>query len=423
MRALLATVLMLGACGTNAGNDDGGGGGGDGSVVVGDGGTTSGCLASQLTGALGKDRVMIGFAGDDAVAAKAPFDLRYLYLSGGFFDGNAPCASCKSGCTAGGMSCANGGSGCSWWGCWQYDQDPPGAYIRDFVEKATAAGQVPMITYYEVLQASKVAEGAAEVMAMNDAALMTRWFADFRFMLQQVGTAKALVHVEPDFWGYAQQLSGDPTKIPASVKAANATDCATEADTLAGFGGCLVAMTRKYAPNAKLGLHASGWSTKMDVLMNKDASLDPAAHAKKTADYLNAIAPGADFIAVDWSDRDAGFYQAMGRDTWWDATDAKLPSFKQALAWTRAIGASAQKPVVVWQIPVGNEAQPNTCEHYKDNRVDYLFAHLGDVAAANVSALAFGAGAGCNTTPSTDGANLVKKTQAYAQAGGQKPCP
>jgi hypothetical protein len=391
--------------------------------MVSDGGMTSGCLASQLTTALGKDRVMIGLAGDDTAAKKAPFDLRYLYLSGGLFDGNAPCASCASGCATGGMSCANSGPGCAWWGCWQYDQDPPGAYIRDFVKKANADSQIPMITYYEILHASKAAEGAAEVQAITNGALMTRVFADFRFMLQQIGMSKALVHVEPDFWGYAQQLNSDPSQIAASVKASNGTDCATEPETLAGFGRCLVAMTRKYAPNAKIGLHASGWSTKMDVLMNKNTSLDPAAHAKQTADYLNAVAPGADYVAVDWSDRDAGFYQSMGRNTWWDATDAALPHFKQALAWTRAIGASANKPVVVWQIPVGNLSLPDSCDRYKDNRVDYLFAHLGDVAAANVSALAFGAGAGCNTTPSTDGDNLVKKTQAYVQAGGQKPCP
>jgi hypothetical protein len=66
---------------------------------------------------------------------------------------------------------------------------------------------------------------------------------------------------------------------------------------------------------------------------------------------------------------------------------------------------------------------PDTCDRYKDNRVDYLFAHLPDVAAANVAALAFGAGASCNTTPATDGGNLVSKTQAYIAAGGQKPCP
>jgi hypothetical protein len=161
----------------------------------------------------------------------------------------------------------------------------------------------------------------------------------------------------------------------------------------------------------------------MDVLMNTTTTLDPAAHAARTATFLGTCAPDADAVVVDWSDRDAGFYQAMGRNTWWDASDAKLPHFKQALAWTRAIGASANKPVVIWQIPVGNVTLPDVCDRYKDNRVDYLFAHLQEVAAANVAAIAFGAGAGCNTTPSTDGGNLVAKTKAYAAAGGQKPCP
>jgi hypothetical protein len=116
--------------GTSAGT---GGGSADG------GGSTSTCIGADLLASLGRDTVVIGGSMEDATAAKAPFDSRYLYLSGGLFDGSAPCASCASGCTAGGSTCANSGSGCAWWGCWQWDQDPPGQYAVDFVSKGEKA--------------------------------------------------------------------------------------------------------------------------------------------------------------------------------------------------------------------------------------------------------------------------------------------
>ncbi|MBU1073632.1 hypothetical protein KKG45_10325, partial [bacterium] len=40
-----------------------------------------------------------------------------------------------------GASCAND-AGCPWWGCWQYDQLPPGRYVADFVAGVAAAGGV-----------------------------------------------------------------------------------------------------------------------------------------------------------------------------------------------------------------------------------------------------------------------------------------
>ena len=58
-----------------------------------DAGGTSTCIGASLLSSLGKDTVLIGGSMVDATAAKAPFDGRYLYLSGGLFDGTAPCAS------------------------------------------------------------------------------------------------------------------------------------------------------------------------------------------------------------------------------------------------------------------------------------------------------------------------------------------
>src|SRR5581483_2875385 len=202
MRRILVLSFLV-ACGTDGGRTQIDGGDADGTVSMnGEGGTTDSggsgdggpgsCLGSALLSSLGKNHLLAGASMTDQTAASAPFELRYTYLSGGLFDGNSPCASCATNCTADGVSCKNGGPGCGWWGCWQYDQDPPGAYVRGFADTCAKNNQIPMITYYEILHTSKVQEGAAEItQAATNAQVMTRYFADWRFLLQQIGMRKA----------------------------------------------------------------------------------------------------------------------------------------------------------------------------------------------------------------------------------------
>ena len=281
-----------------------------------------------------------------------------------------------------------------------------------------------MFTYYEVLQTSGAAKGAPEVNALNSAPLLTRILADFRFLLQQIGTRPALVQIEPDFWAYAQRINPNPHLIAASVPSANPTDCGSQEASIAGFGRCLIAMTRKYAPAAKIGLHASGFATGVDVLLNKDVTLDVAAEGAKVGAFLAACgAADGDFVTVDSSDRDAGFYASQGRATTWDASNAQLPNFRQAFRWSKAVAETLGLPVLWWQLPVGNAAQTNQPNHWQDNRVDYFFAHTDELATAHAAGMLFGGGAAGQTTPETDGGNLRNKAQAYATSGGQRLCP
>ena len=47
-----------------------------------------------------------------------------------------------------------------------------------------------------------------------------------------------------------------------------------------------------------------------------------------------------------------------------------------------------------------------------------LMTHTADVVKADVALLAFGAGATCQTTPSTDGGNLIAKAKSLSAGGG-----
>ncbi|UVH58388.1 hypothetical protein NWF24_02960 [Variovorax paradoxus] len=53
-----------------------------------------------------------------------------------------------------------------------------------------------------------------------------------------------MIDLEPDFFGFARGY-GLLDQVPAQVTAANPTDCADQANTVAGLAHCLIAMTRK----------------------------------------------------------------------------------------------------------------------------------------------------------------------------------
>jgi hypothetical protein len=384
------------------------------------------CLGSSLLAKLGKDRLIVGLTGSATAAAAAPYDLQFIYLSGGLFTSTTPCTAC-------------GGAACStWWGCYN---NQPGSYATDFISLAQAQSpaQIPMFSYYEILQTAEAAisgftEGTLEVTeAATNVGIMTRYYNDWRFLLQTIGTTQVMLHIEPDFWGYVRQ-AGDPTTLAAAVGSANPTDCSSLPATIAGMGQCMISMTRKYAPNALVGLQGSAWN----IATNSSASLDVTADAMQVATELAACGQSnADFVAVETSDWDAGYYQVVkDQDTWWDPTDTTLPNFAQDLTWIKALTEALGVPAMYWQTPVGNSLQNNTSMHYKDNRVDYFFggsasqvesgpavtvpSHWSELAAAHIIGAAFGAG---GTTPDTDGGNLMTKTKAYIASGGQPLCP
>jgi hypothetical protein len=257
---------------------------------------------------------------------------------------------------------------------------------------------------------------------------MAAYLADFRFFLQRLGSAPAIVHVEPDFWGYAQHAARaagvDAHGLPAEVSLANPTDCAAAEDSIAGLGRCMIAMVRAYAPHALVSLHGSSWASGFDCVSNAQVSLDVAAEARKTADFLlQAGAGGADLVVIDLSDRDAGWYQTQGRDSWLDATDRALPTFTQAFTWSRALADRAGKKVLWWQLPVGNMALSNACDHWKDNKLDYFFDHPDRVEASGAAGMLFGSGATCQTSPETDGGHLRARAARLAATGTLLPAP
>jgi hypothetical protein len=279
------------------------------------------------------------------------------------------------------------------------------------VAKATYQGnprpQKFFWTWYSLRDLGDLAgsgDGPGEVKAINQVSLLTRYLNDYRFFLQKIGTSHDMIDLEPDFWGYARSL-GNLHQVPAQVTSSNPTDCGSQENSAAGLARCLVAMAHKYAPNTGVGMHLSCFDWEWDI-------------KKCQNDYLDLGAQGADFLVGDVSDRDAGWYAQPahgGNGVFYTKDPTKATN---ALAFWKTMTETVGKPLVLWQIPVGNMAQNNTLNHYQDDKVDWFFAHMDQVAAAHVAALLFGAGQQEQTSVETDGGNLINKTIAYRNSGG-----
>ncbi|MEU0535624.1 RICIN domain-containing protein [Amycolatopsis tolypomycina] len=361
---------------------------------------TTGTRAST-TRFMGSDTLLIGGSMNDASAAAAPFDIRYNYV-------HSQPAPSSDYYTA--TRCKPEWS--SWWGCWTGETTAPGFYVTwgdQHVAQATYQGkprpQKYLWTWYSLRDLGDAAgqgDGPGEVVAINRTDLLTRYLNDYRFFLQKIGKSQDMIDIEPDFWGYVRSL-GSPHQVPAQVKAANPTDCGTQENSAAGLARCLVDMVHKYAPNAGAGLHLTCWDWENNI-------------QGCVKDYAELGAKNADFLVTDVSDRDAGWYAKPangGRNTFWTEQQGAA-----TLKFYKTMAESVGKPVVLWQVPVGNMAQDNTLNHYQDDKVDYFFSHLDQVADAHVAAILFGAGQQEQTSVETDGGNLIKKTIAYHNSGG-----
>ena len=367
----------------------------------------------------GKDRLMIGAMAEDPFFQQNPdlVDVRYIYLADRIFTGLEVPVQYRP---------EDG----SWWGWWQAHSLPPGQYLRDFLDKTEKAGQIPMITYYTFAQTSNA---EAQVYPANDVSFLTRYFNDWRFMLQQIGERKAIIHVEPDLWGYAMHRRKDsPVNIPAVVREANPQDGRNFENNFAGFAKCLISMARKYAPNALIGLHASAWATgEYDVNINTNPNMDVKTQAVMTGNYMLALgAAEADFLTVETLDRDADYYRVRrNEERWWDFSNQTLPNFAQHFQWASELKNIINKPLVWWQIPLGNAESPNTnaaypfsgLQGFKDNRVDYFMSHTDEIVSLGGVLIAFGAGAGNQTNPLTDGGNFVRLVNNYKNSNAGKP--
>jgi hypothetical protein len=390
--------LILSACG---------GGGGSSSVSSGSdmdfSVSTTPANSTLSVPFVGHTKVMVGFSGNSNAGDQAPFDMQYQYLNSGSFS-SYDHAGCMSG-TVSTSSCS------SWWGAWQEDVAERGLFATRFINTAKARtwnsvsrAQIPYFTYYMLLPASGLSEGVAETDALDDQTFLTSYFDDWRFLLQKIGNEQAMLHIEPDLFGYLKARD-QPSAIPAKVTQSNPTDCSGYDNNATGFSKCMIQMVRSYAPNAMVGLHVSPWTH------------TSSGDADSWANFMIALgADQGDFLVTDPSDRDADWYRLVQGQPGHDWDIDKMTAFLQ---WTKDVSTAVGKPFFLWQLPLGNSYQDNSYQHYKDHRVELLFSHIAEVRDAHVIGMLFGSGETAQTNVQTDGGLLIGKTkQHYISRGG-----
>jgi hypothetical protein len=266
-----------------------------------------------------------------------------------------------------------------------------------------AQGVVPMVTLYGM-----AGSGENNLAVLTDATYMDPYWTNLRLLFTRYGTdldAPAIVHLEPDFWAYAQQGSaGNPSSLPAILD----PECSSLPNDLTGMGRCIVQLARSLSPKLVLGFHASQWA---------------AGSAGEVGSFLSQIGAGeADVVFIDMLDRDAGCFEdgtlpqcQRGGTFYWDETNQTSPNFHEYIAWSKELGEAVGVPILWWQIPLGvpSDTPGGTPGHFRDNRVKYVFEHVQEFVDAGGLGACFGVGAGDQTTVDTDGGQFANAVTGY----------
>ena len=333
-----------------------------------------------------------GPGGAGAVRAHR-LDARYQYLAGGVDTGNG-------------------------WATWNEDA----TFVTRYVDESARARVLPVLTYYMLLQSGSRAGDEAErdLGNLRDPRLMRAYYADLRLALRRVGSKRAVLHVEPDLWGHVQRAArdDDASSVPAAVASSGDAALADLPDTAAGFAQAVVRLRDREAPDVLLAWHLSSWGTNDSVTANDLPAARIDALAARSARFHSSLRAPFDLVFNDVADRDDGFRRVvLGEKVvghHWGRGDVR-----RHVRYLRGFTRATERPVVLWQLPLGHRRLPNTNGRYRDNRVDLLLGsrrNLRRARAAGVVGLLFGAGAEGCTTPATDGGHFHRLARRYARA-------
>ncbi len=318
------------------------------------------------------------------------------------------------------------------WTTWNY---PSGQYARNFLTEIGNMGKTPVFTYYNIVPARNRFQEPATI-NLNDAALMKKYFDDFKFLLQicKAYGRTVIIHYEPDLFGYMQMYKNDPSKSTIKVSQSGHPEVQGFSNDAKGLAQAIVSLKNKYAPNVLLGWHASQWSTGVDVIGNK---YNPEEHAGLTADYYRSLGANFDLLFSEFSDRDAGYYQLVyGRqNSWWSmeprADNAYLSDYDRFQRYLKKLNQDLSKKIILWQVQMGNTITAScnsTPGHYKDNRVQYFLqpvmesgdkTKISQYAQAGVIAFLFGWGSNdCTTYLDLRGDGVTAQNEPADDDGG-----
>src|SRR3954452_25531130 len=199
-------------------------------------------------------------------------------------------------------------------------------------------------------------------------------------------------------------------------------ESAGQAGLARAFALHLVRLRNRYARNVALGYQLSVWGTTVDISISDPDPAEVDRLAAKAASVYKSLRTRLDLVFSEFSDRDSGFKEHIYGEShdlvWWTAADLAR-NLRFLARFHRLVG----RPLVMWQIPLGNSGLPDTWGRFRDNRPEWLLgtgsaAHRAAYARAGVRALLFGGGADGTTSERTDGGWFLRHAAAYYRRSG-----
>ena len=297
---------------------------------------------------------------------------------------------------------------------WRAWNSPDGEYLLMRLREAESVGAVPMLTVYQI-----AAGGEGRMDVLGDSAFMQMYWGDIHKLmtLLKVYDKPVLLNIEPDFWGYTQRYQADPDRHFAHVGGIY-DECRNLGNTVSAMAQCMIQITRKYAPKARIGFPPSGFG---DLIETEAA-------------YMRRLGvERADFAVIQTGDRDAGCYEVALPPCdhnsihpgfrLWDEQNVSSPNFAQHLAYASRYAVSLQLPLLWWQTSLGAPSDQVGGKPfvYRDVKVRYFLSHGAEVVDAGGFALVFSPGEKTQTNLKTDGGQFARLSRKYLLAPTKLP--
>lgn len=390
-------------------------------------------------------------------------DVRYIYINGGPLE--------------------NG------WQSW--NPSDPGKRVKTYIKESLKRGIVPYFVYYNIPDSDE--NYSLDLQHINDTTYMEAYYKDLVFFLETCdaydnGDTVGII-LEPDFIGYMMQNSGkSPSEITASgVSAVYSSGVLTQGvdpdfpNTLEGIVKSINYIISTKYPTAQFGWQFNTWSYSNGVpgagLMHatetmgfesgrafiKNAAIETANY------YMSAgiLSYGADFISIDKYGLDGAYESGASANPASSKWLWNSDLWSNYLYYTKTLHETTNKPVTLWQLPVGhlNTSQTispytgslfqdltNATQNYEDSAPTYFFgdtfipgtserlnyfglnaygdskvtvsgntvtygSHMQEAVDAGVTLILFGAGVGASTDcvgdPPGDSYWWITKAQQY----------
>jgi hypothetical protein len=339
-------------------------------------------LAAAVPSAASAKGLELGLANDPdggghRIRAIAPFGYRYQYLTGD----------------------VRGRSGWRYW-------DTHKSFVRRYVKESRRVHITPVFSYY-TLQQSQPGLGSSESRAVRqnlaDPGFVKAWLRDMKLALKSTGNTPAIFHFEPDFFGAIQYRHGD--RATRQVRR---------------IVHQIFALRNRVAPRVKLAYAVSVWGTHVDPVLDNPSLRKIDRMARRSVRFYRSLGVRWDVVFGEMDDRDSGYNEFENDDggrSWWTKGD-----WDRHVRFYRRFHAGVRRPIVMWQVPLGNSTLDDSWKHYRDNKVETL---LGDpkrtmlkrYTRAGVTAFLFGPGTEGCTTDRSDGGVFYRLARQYYRRG------